>query len=64
MPACISEVTFFLAISDDILDMITFSVEIIDTATGSRSASERVCECDAGIPVKSGIKRASESSDK
>jgi len=34
VPACISEVTFFLAFSDDILDMITFSGEIIDAAAG------------------------------
>ena len=32
MPTCISEVTFFLALSADILDMITFSGEIRDAA--------------------------------
>ncbi len=34
MPAGISEVTFFLALSEDILDMITFSGEIRDAAAG------------------------------
>jgi len=34
VPACISEVTFFLAVSADILGMITFLGEIIDAAAG------------------------------
>ena len=57
MPPCISEVTFFLTFSDDILGMIIFSSEIWDAVMGEGVLPRR-------SDKKLGIKPAFETPDK